>query len=98
LTKQFISEPLRPLSESFDAGAMVHGEPGLPHAFEWRGETLEIKTVLKVWRSTKEDRGDHYLARHWYEIETPDGRRCTIYFDRHAKSGKPRWWLYTLSS
>lgn len=76
---------------------MVQGEPGLPSAFEWRAETLEIKAVLKVWRSTKEDRGDNYLARHWYEIETTDGRHCTIYFDRQAKAGKHRWWLYTVS-
>ncbi len=75
---------------------MEHGEPGLPNAFEWRGETLEVRAVLKVWRSTKEDRGDHYLARHWYKIETFDTRRFTIYFDRHAKAGKPRWWLYSL--
>ena len=96
MTKRFISEALIPVVESFDSAAMEHGEPGLPSAFTWRDQTLQIKNVLKVWRTTKEDRGDHYLARHWYEIEAGDGRRFTIYFDRHAKVGKPRWWLYTL--
>ena len=96
MTKRFISESLTPVVESFDSAAMEHGEPGLPSAFTWRNETLTIKKVLKVWRSLREDRGDKYLARHWYEIEDPQGRRFTIYFDRQAKVGKPRWWLYTL--
>ncbi len=96
MTKRFISEALKPVVESFDSAAMEHGEPGLPSAFTWREETLAIKSVVKVWRSMKEDRGDKYLARHWYEIEISDGRRFTIYFDRHAKVGKPRWWLYSL--
>jgi len=96
LTKRFVSEALTPVVESFDSAAMTHGEPGLPSAFTWRDRTVEVKSVLKVWRTLREDRGDNYLARHWYEIEGQDGRRFTIYFDRQAKAGKPRWWLYTL--
>lgn len=96
MTKRFVSESLTPVVESFDSAAMEHGEPGLPSAFTWRERRVAIKNVLKVWRTMREDRGDNYLARHWYEIEDPDGRRFTIYFDRQAKAGKPRWWLYTL--
>lgn len=89
--KHFISEAIEPTS--------VHApgsEPELPHAFHWRGETLEVKTLRKKWRSTKEDRGDVYLKRHWFEFETPEGRIATAYFDRAAKHGQAHWFLYTL--
>lgn len=96
MTKQFVSEPIAPVGDGFESAAMTHGEPGLPAAFRWRDETLDVRAVLKAWRSTKDDRGDTYLKRHWYEVETADGRRVTIYFDRQARRGAHRWWLYTL--
>jgi hypothetical protein len=96
LTKRFVSEAITPVVESFDSAAMTHGEPGLPSSFAWRERTIDVANVAKVWRTLREDRGDQYLARHWYEIEDAAGTRFTIYFDRQAKAGKPRWWLYTL--
>lgn len=68
----------------------------LPAAFRWGNELLEVAAVRKQWRGTKEDRGDVYLKRHWYEFETTSGRVATVYFDRAAKPGAPRWWLYTI--
>jgi GAF domain-containing protein len=39
-----------------------------------------------------------YLKRHWYEFETPDKQLVTVYFDRGAKPGGARWWLYAIVS
>ncbi len=88
MSKHFISEAIAPSS-------VVTSEE-LPPAFYWREEMLEVKTVRNRWRSTKEDRGDVYLKRHWFEFETADSRIATVYFDRAAKRGQPRWWLYAL--
>lgn len=76
---------------------MSHGEPSLPPAFEWDGTDLVVGEVRKTWRSLKDDRGDTYLKRHWFEFETADGRIAVVYFDRGARRGQPRWWLYTIA-
>lgn len=52
---------------------------------------------MRSWRSTNTDRGDTYLARHWYELTLIDGRTAVVYYDRKARRGKPAWWLYTLA-
>lgn len=89
MRKRFISQPIE-----------ASGPSGtdLPQAFHWGGETLEVAGLRKTWRGTKDDRGDVYLKRHWYEFETPDKRLVTVYFDRGAKPGSARWWLYTIES
>ncbi|MBC5810650.1 MAG: hypothetical protein GIW95_07355 [Candidatus Eremiobacteraeota bacterium] len=46
--------------------------------------------------STKDDRGDHYLAKFWFDVALADGRRATLYFDRKARAGTARWWLYAI--
>jgi hypothetical protein len=79
---------------------MSRGEPGLPGAFVWRGERYAISSVVRSWRSTTTDRGDVYVDRHWYEVETEGGRRIVLYFDRRKKSSArraARWWIYTAS-
>ncbi len=53
--------------------------------------------VVRMWRTTKIDRGDAYLARFWFEVETDDGRCAVVYFDRKARRTAPHWWLYTMS-
>ena len=93
----FISRPIVPQGGAFDADTMSHGEPSLPPSFEWEGETLKVGDVRKVWRTLKEDRGEKYVKRHWFEFETQDGRIAVVYFDRGARRGQPRWWLYTIS-
>ncbi len=87
--KRFISQAVEPLEPTGTA---------LPAAFRWGEDVLQVRKVCKEWRGTKEDRGDVYLKRHWYEFETADGRVAIVYFDRGAKPGSPRWWLYTLES
>jgi hypothetical protein len=76
---------------------MSRGEPALPPEFRWRGEHLAVGQLLRTWRSTKADRGDTYLARHWFEFKTTDERTVVVYFERHARPGTPRWWLYTIT-
>ena len=91
---KFVSEALVPSPGSVDVA--VDGAPSLPSAFGWRDDELVVQSVLRTWRGTKVDRGDTYLKRHWFEFEAADGRIAVVYFDRGAKPGAPRWWLYTL--
>jgi phosphoribosylglycinamide formyltransferase-1 len=95
---RFVGEPIDPAADAFDPATMSRGEPALPPEFRRRDERLVIARLLRTWRSTKTDRGEAYLARHWFEITTTDGRRAVIYFDRRARAGKPRWWLYTITN
>jgi hypothetical protein len=58
---------------------------------------LAGRRSLATRRSTKNDRGDDYLAKHWYEFRTSGDRRAVVYFDRKARTGRPRWWLYSIT-
>jgi len=91
----FVGKPLVP-EGAMDTAALSHGEPSLPPAFRCGDERIDVATLVKTWRSTKEDRGDVYLKKHWFEFVTHDGRRAVVYFDRGARKNAPRWWLYTL--
>jgi hypothetical protein len=71
-------------------------EPPVPRVFLWDDRRLPIAAVLRSWRSTKSDRGDAYLKRHWFELETENGEKIEVYFDREARRGAPQWWLYTI--
>jgi len=68
----------------------------VPAAFVWEDRPLNVTQVVRSWRSTKGDRGDSYLKRHWFELETAEGPRIEVYFDREARRGAPQWWLYTI--
>lgn len=91
----FVGKPIEPCG-GFDPAVMSHGEPALPEAFSYEGEQLVVKAVRKQWRSSKEDRGESYLKRHWFEFATGDDRVAVVYFDRGARRGHPRWYLYTI--
>ncbi len=93
----FVSKAITPEGGSFDADRISTGEPSLPRSFEYDGVQLVVKELRRTWKSTKTDRGDVYVKRHWFEFETTDGRTATVYFDRGAKRGQPRWFLFTLS-
>jgi hypothetical protein len=94
---RFVSEPIEPKSGSFDPATISQGEPSLPTSFVWHESELEVETLVRTWRSTKVDRGDTYVKRHWFEFAARDGRRAVVYCERQAKRGQPRWWLYTLA-
>lgn len=87
MNKRFVSAAIEPLSPS---------GTDLPAAFRWGEDVLEVRELREQWRGTKEDRGDVYLKKHWYRFDTADGRIATVYFDRGAKRGAARWWLYTI--
>jgi [ribosomal protein S5]-alanine N-acetyltransferase len=95
----FVSEKLRPVPGSGDLAAMARGEPGVPSAFLWRDQRFEVARIVTTRKLMGEDRGDVYTRRHYYEIETGDALRMTIYFDRNPTDRRDRkqWWLYTLS-
>jgi hypothetical protein len=92
----FVSEPIVPGGTLLDASGPLAGAPALPSSFHWHDAVIEIAAVSRTWRSTKTDRGDVYLKRHWYEVALADARTAVIYFDRAAKRGAPPWWLYTI--
>lgn len=94
---QFVSQALTASADTIDTGGLSRGEPPLPKDFAWRGDRLVVRDVLRTWRSTTTDRGDTYLARHWYELALADGRTAVVYFDRKAHRGRARWWLYTIT-
>jgi Family of unknown function (DUF6504) len=90
-----VSRPLVPAGAGFVTAASGN-EPPVPATFLYDGRTLSIAAVVRTWRSTKADRGDAYLKRHWFELETKTGARLEVYFDREARRGASRWWLYTI--
>ena len=77
---------------------MTVGAPLLPRVFVWRANDLVVAQTTRTWTSNSVDRGDAYRDRHWFEFRTADGRLAVVYFDRHARRGQPRWWLYTIET
>ncbi len=96
--RRLVSEPLEARATSFDPQAIATGAPSLPSAFGWRDEELVVGETMRSWNSNRFDRGEAYRDRHWFEFRTSNGRIATVYFDRYARRGRPRWWLYTLES
>jgi len=91
-----VSEEIVPASAGYDPATLARGEPSLPSEFTWRGDRLLVGTTRRTWRSTKDDRGDTYVKRHYFEFETAGGRIAVVYFERQARRGEPRWFLYTI--
>lgn len=96
--KHFVSEPISPLGASFDTVSMSGGEPGLPSRFVWRGSEYAVAHVLEKWKTTgacRHGSGEQYVRRHWFRLQTTDGTRMEIYFDRQSRSRQKnqRWWL-----
>lgn len=97
----FVSEVLRPVPGTADAGAMASGGPGLPQAFTWRKQVLRVAAVRRTWRETgpcHHGSGEQYARKHWFEVETDAGEVATLYFERQPRGGGKtrRWWLYSL--
>jgi len=95
--RRFVGRPLEPDGNEFLTPS-ANGEPPLPAAFRWDEGIMAVRAIRRTWRSTKSDRGDVYLKRHWFEIETFDGSVAQIYFDREAGRGRAHWWLYTVDA
>jgi len=93
--RQFVSQPVKPAGDEFITPTSG-SEPPVPKAFAWGDRTLVVTAVLRTWRSLKNDRGDAYLKRHWFELALEGGGKIEVYYDREARSGGSRWWLYTI--
>jgi hypothetical protein len=101
MREEFVSEAIVPAPGSGDPAAMSRGEPGLPSDFTWRGKSYHVARLVSTWKTSTPDRGEMYLRRHWFAIETISGERMTLYCERQAKSGtspKKRWWLYSVAA
>lgn len=101
MPERFISEPIKPITETADALRMAIGEPGLPREFVWRGRTITVQAVLRTWRETGKCRhgsAEMYVRKHWYEVATGSNGTMKIYFERQARGGRggARWWLFTI--
>jgi hypothetical protein len=92
----FVGEAIEPEAGSFDPDVLVHGVPGLPTAFTWRGRRLAVEALQRTWRSTRTDRGEAYLDRLWFAFTVAGGGNAVVYFDKHAKRRGERWRLYTI--
>ncbi|MBN2450649.1 MAG: cytoplasmic protein [Lentisphaeria bacterium] len=100
--ERFVSEPIVPIPGSFLPGPMAVGEPGIPLRFRWRRREYEVARVLDTWKTTgacRNGSGERYVRRHGYRIETTDGTRMRIAFDRQPRAGRSRrrWWLVAMS-
>lgn len=103
MNEEFISESIRPLVASMDAGTLATGSPAAPRSFIWRGRQYTVDVVLATWRTTSDcthGSSEQYVRKHWFHVRTVEGIEMKIYFDRQARSSRrpaERWWLYTLS-
>jgi hypothetical protein len=93
--RRFVSRPIKPHGTEL-LTAPNGGEPPVPREFLWDGRAMRISAVLRTWRTAKTDRGDAYLKRHWFALETDGGATIEVYYDREARRGAPQWWLYTI--
>lgn len=100
---EWVSEPLFPRTESFDAAAMSRGEPGLPLGFTWRDHDYVVMETLSAWKESSPEggraAGQVYLRRHYFNIRMSSGDLWTVYFVRqNPRTGNPRmrWFLYTV--
>ena len=48
MPERFISEAIKPITETADTSRMAIGEPGLPREFVWRGRTVTVTAVLRI--------------------------------------------------
>ena len=102
MTEEFVSEPIQPVTGTFDAAGMTRGEPGLPQRFVWRDTEYSVAAVLAVWKEDgpcRHGSGERYLRKHWFKIATEQGPQMTLCFERQARSKSQRmmrWWLFTI--
>jgi hypothetical protein len=100
----FVSEPIEAIGDAIDTANMTTGAPGIPMKFKWRRKIHKVGAVLRHWRETsrcKHGSQEAYVRKHWVEVETAEGLRMKLYFERQARRGanaKKRWWIYSVES
>ncbi len=102
MSEEFVSEPIMPVTGTFDTTGMTRGEPGVPGRFVWREKEYAVLDVLEAWKESGPCRSggpERYLRKHWFKVRTDNGLEMTMYFERQARTkrqSKKRWWLYTI--
>lgn len=91
----FVSEPIEPDVASIDPAGLARGEPIMPNAFNWRGRRYEVAGIKKTWKTWRIDRGDRYVDRHWFAIQTKSCETMRIYCLRSERSNR-RWFLFAV--
>jgi len=97
--EKLISEPVTPVSGSFNAAAMAQGEPGVPMIFSWRGNEYHIEAILDSWKNLRACRNgsrEQYVNKHFFKVRTESGEVMTLYRARTG-SKKDVWTLYTIT-
>ena len=102
---EFVSEAISAKRGCANTAAMGRGEPGLPTAFTWRGDSYTVCEVLERWKQSSPEGGragnEVYLRRHYFRTRMSDGSLWTVYFLRQAArsgSAKTRWFLYEIDT
>ncbi len=103
--EEFISEPIDPDGPPPTGRGPAIGEPHLPGAFVWRGQSYRVGELIASWKQSSREGGraggEAYLRRHVYKLLMDDGATWTLYFTRQAPSSgrrSARWFLYTRES
>jgi hypothetical protein len=101
MPERFISEAIKPITETADTARMAIGEPGLPREFVWRDRTITVKAVLRSWQETgkcQHGSPEMYVRKHWYEVATVSDGIMRLYFERQGRGGRKaqRWWLLSV--
>jgi hypothetical protein len=50
MSEEFVSELIKPVTETFDPARMSRGEPGLPDRFIWKDKEYTIAEILQTWQ------------------------------------------------
>lgn len=98
--ERLISEPVTPVTGSFNAASMAAGEPGVPMAFSWRGTDYRVARIIetrKNLRGCRNGSGEQYVNKHFSKVETETGEIMTLYRTRTG-SKKDVWVLYTIET
>ena len=100
--EQFVGEWIEPVPGAFDHSGMERGEPALPLRFLWRDVEYRVTRLIEKWKSTgpcTHGSEERYVRKHYFLIETADGKTMTLTFDRRPQQkGRPfeRWRIYTI--
>lgn len=101
MPERFVSEDIKPVTATCDTLLMSTGGPGLPREFLWRGRTVTITGIKRMWRETgKCSHGSRemYVRKHWFEVTTGAHETMKIFFERQNRGGRKgqRWWLFSI--
>lgn len=102
--EKLICESVIPLFDGSGGDTvMAAGEPVVPGAFVWRGDTYPVLHVLEAGKGLgpcTHGSGERYVRKHWYRFASSGGLVFRVYFERRPRArgaASKRWWLYTVA-